>query len=63
MAKATPPIQQVQQSPDGTWQVAVTWRDGRKERHGSFQSELEAKEWALNQLRAWEEGNAQSGKT
>ena len=56
MPSDEPPIQEVQQNRDGTWQVAVTWCDGRREWHGSFKTELEAEEWALYHIQSWQEG-------
>jgi hypothetical protein len=52
----SPPILQVQQTENGTWHVAITWHDGGTDRNGTFETELEAKEWARLHLATWLEG-------
>jgi hypothetical protein len=51
-----PPIHQVQKTHYGTWEVAITWNDGGKEWHGAFKTDHEAREWALAQTHAWQDG-------
>lgn len=56
MSETSPPITQVQRTAEGIWQVAITWHGGRTETTGSFQTELEAKEWAHTHLQSWLDG-------
>jgi hypothetical protein len=38
-----PPVVQIKESKDGTWDVTVSWHSGRTERLGNFQTEPEAR--------------------
>ena len=61
MSEAAPPILQVRRAADGTWHVAITWHSGRTETTGTFQTELEAKEWSHTHLQSWLEGRKARG--
>jgi hypothetical protein len=50
-----PPISHVRKNVDGSWYVAVTWGNGRKEQLGPFRTEALAEDHIKAQLAAWRE--------
>ena len=54
--RITPPIANPRKSADGSWYVAVTWDNGRKEQLGPYKTEAVAQELIKAQLAAWHEG-------
>jgi len=43
MADTSPPVVQISENTNGTWDVIVSWHSGRKEQLGNFQTEPEAR--------------------
>jgi len=54
--RVSPPVAQVRKNADGSWYVAVTWGNGRKEQLGPYKTEAVAQELIKAQLAAWHEG-------
>jgi hypothetical protein len=54
--RVSPPISYARKNADGSWYVAVTWGNGRKEQLGPFKTEAAAEEHIKAQLAAWHEG-------
>jgi hypothetical protein len=54
--RLSPPVSHVRKNVDGSWYVAVTWGNGRKEQQGPFKTEALAEEYIKAQLTAWHEG-------
>jgi hypothetical protein len=48
-----PPVVQIKESKDGTWDVTVSWHSGRIERLGNFQTEPEARKWGQSHILKW----------
>jgi hypothetical protein len=51
-----PPTAFARKNVDGSWNVAVTWGNGRQERQGPFKTQAAANEHIKAQLAAWHEG-------
>jgi hypothetical protein len=54
--RVSPPIANARKNADGSWYVAVTWGNGRKEQLGPYKTEAVAQELIKAQLAAWNEG-------
>ena len=54
--RVSPPISYARKNADGSWYVAVTWGNGRKEQLGPYKTEAIAEELIKAQLAAWHEG-------
>jgi len=54
--RPSPPISHARKHADGSWYVAVTWGNGRKEQLGAHKTEAVAEEHMKAQLAAWHEG-------
>ena len=53
MADVSPPVVQIKENADGSWSVAVSWRDGRSEQLSNFQTEPEARKWGQSHILKW----------
>ena len=48
-----PPVVQIRENKDGTWDVTVSWLGGRTERLGDFQTESDARKWGQSHILKW----------
>ena len=54
---AEPPVAHARRHADGSWYVAVTWQNGRREQTGRFKLATEAENYIAEMLQAWHDGH------